>query len=53
MVSDTEHMKEILRGRGFDIATKIDVRGTHNERSWARRFPAALRWFVGASKKPR
>lgn len=31
----------------------VDSRGAHNERSWGRRLPGALRFFYGPARRPR
>jgi len=41
-------MAELLRGRGYPeshVRFRVDRRGTHSERAWRRRLPAALRFF--------
>jgi enterochelin esterase-like enzyme len=43
-----EGMSHVLRSRGYDthkLRVRIDKRGGHDERSWRRRLPNALRFF--------
>lgn len=43
-----ERMARLLRDRGYDersLLCKVDPKGTHSERAWRRRLPAALRFF--------
>ncbi len=46
-----EELGRILRARHYDadhLLVRVDKRGQHNERSWRRRLPAALRFFYRA-----
>jgi predicted alpha/beta superfamily hydrolase len=48
MFSLAERMANELRGRGYDhdaLMWRPDQRGTHNEKSWRRRAPKALRFI--------
>lgn len=42
-----------LRQRGYGperVRVVVDARGAHNERTWRRRLPAALRFFYGTAR---
>jgi predicted alpha/beta superfamily hydrolase len=52
VVDDVRELERILRGQGVDdqrLLVRIDEGATHNEREWARRFPAALTFLFGSS----
>jgi hypothetical protein len=40
-------MGEKLRARGLAVKVVIDPRGAHQEASWRRRLPKALRFVLG------
>jgi enterochelin esterase-like enzyme len=43
------HFAEHLRGLGYgpeELRVALDPRGTHDEASWGRRFPEAMRWLA-------
>ncbi len=45
---NVNRMAALLRSRGYgdhDLLLKIDPNGSHDERTWRRRLPAALRFF--------
>ena len=50
VVSDARRLDEHLRGRGWDHGDRlrfvVDPDGGHDEPSWRRRAPDALRWLV-------
>ena len=52
MLSDARQMHTLLRAREFDVAYIEDAKGIHNESSWQRRFPAALKWFLNPAARP-
>ncbi len=46
-----DSMGSLLRGRGYDdrhLQVRFDARGRHDERSWQRRMPSALRFMYRA-----
>lgn len=49
MFADAEHLCRVLAARGLGpdrLRWRPDARGTHHERHWRRRFPAALRFLM-------
>ena len=48
MATSVHRLEKIFHARGYGkdkLLVRIDKRGAHNERSWRRRLPAALRFF--------
>jgi pullulanase len=45
-VRDTFAMGDVLRTRGHEVRVVVGEGADHSEAAWARRFPAALEWFI-------
>jgi predicted alpha/beta superfamily hydrolase len=53
MSGSVQRLEKIFEARGYGkdkLLVRIDKRGAHNERSWRRRLPAALRFFYLPSR---
>lgn len=50
MLEAVEDMAKLLREQGHQTKVVIDKGAHHNEDAWARRFPAALEWFLAGKK---